>query len=76
MFERDLHRWLTVVLRSQPKGEDIDDGLSLLGRLSHAEKKVFWLWLSQSDPNLKTWLKRQEPSKKTAMAAVMSGRQP
>ena len=59
MLEHDLHCWLTTVLRSAPLRADIDDCLDLLSRLSQQEKRMFWRWLSQQDPNLKQWLTQQ-----------------
>lgn len=70
MLERDLYCWPAIVLRNKPTAKDIDDYLFLPGRLSISEKKSFWLRLSQSDPNLKTWLKRQGQIKKASMAAA------
>lgn len=58
-LNQDLHNWLMAVLRSRPTHTDVDDCLDLLGRLDRNDKRDFWRWLSQNDPNLKQWLKLQ-----------------
>ena len=70
MLEHDLHSWLVAVLRNHPRQADIDDCLSLLGALSPPDKRRFWIWLSQHDPNLKTWLKQQRRTERTSIAVT------
>lgn len=65
-LEHDLHHWLVTVLRNQPTRTDVNDCLDLLGRLSQSEKRAFWAWLNQQDPNLKQWLTQQGQQRRAA----------
>ena len=61
----DIHRLLLTIIRGAPTraAEDIFD---LLERLDQDDKRLFWNWLTQHDPNLKQWLIKQGTQRRAA----------